>query len=401
MSVRLAIATWPADAPWGAVAAFCALHGMSRSWFYELRARAAREGPLGATVTRSRAPRRSPSTTPASVEDAALLVRKQLAEQGWDNGPISVRQEMLTRGMPAPSRATLARIFTRRGAVVPAPAKRPRSTFTRFAYAAPNECWQLDGMQWPLADGSTACILQVIDDHTRRMLASRAATAETSEDVQAVLAKAIDRFGLPQRFLSDNGTAMNPSRRGRRGVVETWLTGMGVQCITSSVGHPQTMGKAERCHQTTERWLAARPQAGDIEELQAQLDTLEDGYNNRPHQSLGQLTPLQAWAATPVAIASPAATAPPSRLLHHKVLANGTVMAIGNNIGLGQEMVGQRVIINITGDQVEVFDQHGTHLRTVTLAEGKTYYGTGRPRGALSHRKRPASPETPQPSGTT
>jgi transposase InsO family protein len=372
------------------VARFCRVHQISRSWFYELLARSKRDGPLGATVPRSRAPRSSPTLTPPVIEDLALLVRKQLAEDGWDAGPISVRHEMLRRGMPAPSRATLARIFARRGAVVPAPAKRPRSSFRSFTYAAPNECWQLDGTDWQLADGTVVCILQVEDDHSRRILASRAAVSENADDAWAVLSTAIDRVGVPQRFLSDNGTALNQSRRGRSTLVERRLRALGVACISSSVGHPQTMGKNERSHQTVQQWLRARPPAATLVELQGLLDQYDQAYNTqRPHQSLGMLTPMQAWLATPVAPPPrPDRPVDPARaVLHHKVRANGAVSALGVSIILGAEHAGRHVLITVDDDTVEIYDHLGTHLRTVTLEPGRRSYPTGRTRGEHSHAK--------------
>jgi hypothetical protein len=95
VDLRMRIATWPDDAPRGAVKAFCVEHGISTSWFHELRKRAVAEGVTGALVPRSRRPVRPARATPAHVEDTALRVRKELAEEGLDNGPISVRHRML------------------------------------------------------------------------------------------------------------------------------------------------------------------------------------------------------------------------------------------------------------------------------------------------------------------
>ena len=160
VDVRVLIAAWPANSPRGAVTAFCREHGVSRSRFYEIRARAAREGVLSA-VTAGPGPRQRPElAVPAAVEAAAVRIRKQLAEDGWDHGPVSVRTRMLAEGLPAPSRATLARIFTRHGMVRPQPAKRPRSSWRRFTFAAVHECWQLDATETRLADGTTATVFQ-------------------------------------------------------------------------------------------------------------------------------------------------------------------------------------------------------------------------------------------------
>lgn len=392
--VRLAIGNWPEDAPYGAVAEFCAQHGMSRSWFYELLARARSEGVLGVASPRSTAPRRQAARVSAEVEELAVEIRADLIKEGLDGGPISVRHVMLARGLPAPSRSTLARIFARRGVVVANPKKRPKAD-RRFTYPAPNDCWQLDGFDYPLADGSIVTVLQVLDDHSRRVLASRAAPGERSVDVQAVLAAAIARVGVPQRFLSDNGAALNPTRRGRRGVVETWLRALGVQVISSTPGHPQTQGKSERHHQTCQRWLNARPTACSLEELQILLDQFEDVYNQRPHQSLGMLTPLQAWAATPV---TPPPTIPSSDcdpsagdgvIQRRVVSAQGTVRLRRVRIQLGIEHAHTPVMVTTDGPDIHIWDRDGLHLRTVTTQPGQSYYGNGRRMG-----RRPRKPPT-------
>jgi len=220
----------------------------------------------------------------------------------------------------------------------------------------------------------------------------------TRSDVQAVLAAAIGRVGVPQRFLSDNGAALNPTRRGLRGIVESWLRGQGVQVISSRPGHPQTQGKSERHHQTSQRWLAARDPADDLTALQALLDQLEDAYNNRPHQSLGMLTPLQAWAATPVT-----PPPPPSRvggqpgdpadrdtIDTRTVGANGAIHVRMIRIQLGVEHAGRTVLTTYAHDDIHVWDRDGLHLRTITVIPGKGHYGNGR---------RPGRPGPPKVSG--
>lgn len=88
VDIRMLVATWPRDAPRGAVTAFCRRHGLSRSRFYEIRAQARGQDTVTALATvLTPAPRSRPDlATPAAVEALALRVRKELAEQGWDHG---------------------------------------------------------------------------------------------------------------------------------------------------------------------------------------------------------------------------------------------------------------------------------------------------------------------------
>lgn len=247
MAVRVLVATWPEDVPRGAVTAFCAEHGVSRAWFYKVRKRALEGGALAATQPARPVPKTSPNKISAAVEELAVRVRKELAEEGWDCGPISVHDRLVRLGLPAPSRATLARIFTARGMVVPEPKKRPRASYQRFVYPEPNAMWQLDGTEVVLADGTTkAMVLQVEDDHSRKILGSLACPSENAEDAWKVTELAISRHGVPQRFLTDNGSAFNSTRRGYLGLLSGKLQALGVNTIASTPGRPTTCGKNER-----------------------------------------------------------------------------------------------------------------------------------------------------------
>ena len=115
---------------------------------------------------------------------------------------------------PVPSVASLARIFREAGVARLEPRKKPRSAWRRFVYPAPNACWQLDATEYVLTGGRKCVIFQLIDDHSRYAVASHVASGETSKDAIAVFDKAVAAHGVPQRLLSDNGLALNPSRRG-------------------------------------------------------------------------------------------------------------------------------------------------------------------------------------------
>lgn len=309
--IRLAISTWPDNAPRGAVTAFCAEHGLSRKSFYKLRRIAAEDGPAAVLEPRSPRPHHSPARITDEVKQHAVNVRKALEESGWDYGPISVFDKMTDMGMDPPSIAALGRIFRHTGAAPEQPDKKPRSAYKRFVYPAPNCLWQIDGTQRPLANGKACVIFQLIDDHSRLALASHVDTGETARGALTVVRKAIDAHGVPQKFLSDNGLAFNVSRRGWISQLMGYLAPMGVQMVTGKPATPTTQGKNERFHQSLFQWLDRRPDPDSIPGMQALVDEFDVHYNTqRRHQSLSyrdsqgrtyRLTPQQAWDATPVA----------------------------------------------------------------------------------------------------
>ena len=136
------------------VAEFCRVQGISRETFYKWRRRFAAEG-LAGLEERSRRPLRSPGATPAAVEELVVRLRGELAAEGLDCGPQSICWRLTAElGAAAPSRATVARVLTRRGLVTRQPRKRPRASLHRFAAARVNEMWQSDWTAWTLADGT-------------------------------------------------------------------------------------------------------------------------------------------------------------------------------------------------------------------------------------------------------
>lgn len=415
--VRLAIAQWPDDAPRGAVSTFCAEHGISRKSFYELRKRARVDGPAAVLEPRSRRPGSSPSRLTDAVKEQAGKVRAALESSGLDCGPISVHDKMHAMGLdPVPSTASLARTFREAGVARLEPKKKPRSAWRRFVYPAPNACWQLDATEYVLTGGRKCVIFQLIDDHSRYAVASHVARGETTEAAIDVFDKAVTAHGVPQRLLSDNGIALNPSRRGYLGQLVEHASSLGVEAITGKPYKPTTQGKNERFHQTLFRYLDKQPLAATLEELQAQVEAFDHIYNTqRPHQGLpGRVTPHTAWEATAKAEAPRPKPEPrhfvqtatkrlrpvpvrddlPAGTSVRKLTSVGTFMLAGVHYKVGGQYGFQQVLVITDDDKITVADLEGEILIEHTRpAPGVTYVGNGRPRGNPGPR-----PTTPEPS---
>jgi transposase InsO family protein len=415
--VRLAISRWPDDAPRGAVSAFCVEHGISRKSFYELRKRTKVDGPAAVLEPKSRRPKSSPSTLTDEVKAQAVGVRAALEASGLDHGPISVHDKMHTMGLdPVPSPASLARIFRESGVARLEPKKKPRSAWRRFVYPAPNACWQLDATEYVLSGGRKCVIFQLIDDHSRYAVASHVAWGETAAAAITVVDKAIAAHGVPQRLLSDNGAALNPSRLGYVGQLVDHVSRLGVEAITGKPYKPTTQGKNERFHQTLFRYLDKQPLAENLDELQAQVDTFDRIYNTeRPHQGLpGRVTPATAWEATPkveaprpkpdrpVWLRRPATnryrSAPvpaPSDLPDDTQLKTlnsaGTFMLDAVHYMVGGQHGFQQVLVISDSEKIIVTDLLGEILIEHTRpAPGVKYVGNGRPRGPRPKRSEPS-----------
>lgn len=367
--IRHLVATWPDDAERGAVTQFCRRHKVSRAWFYKIRVAAAADGPIKAMETVSTKPAASPAKVDTSLAELALATRESLKSLGYDYGPLSVGAKLRRQGVTPPSRATLARIFTRAGVVVPEPRKKPRSAYRRFVYPEPNGCWQIDSTEWLLAGGTTVAIFQLIDDHSRLALASLVADAETSEAAIRVVRIAIDRHGVPRKFLSDNGSAFNPTRRGRTGALVEYLKALGVVPITGKPYKPTTQGKNERFHRTLHTYLNRQPQAATIAELQANVDVFDAYYNTeREHQALPPgTTPTEAWNATTKALPpeppTPETRKPtPRQSVQRNVGRQGEVTVIGMHFYIGTNHKGEQVHVLYDDATIMFFDARGTEI---------------------------------------
>ena len=352
------------------IAGFCRDHGVSRGVFHKYVKRFRAEGSDG-FIRRSTAPRSHPSALEATVAEAVLRARKELADEGLDNGPISIRWRVEDAGMvPLPSTSAIYRILRDRGQIVPEPRKKPR-TRRRFEYTDPNGCWQIDGMEHYLADGSKVCILQILDDHSRLDVGSRAAVSENGADTWEALQQAFDDHGFPVKVLSDNGLAFSGKHRGWMVELERHLAGLGVTTIASSVYHPQTCGKNERVHQTLQKWLAARPPAEDLVSLQHLLDEYRLVYNNRRHQSLDGHTPRQRYDASPKATPITGLTAP-SGSTERTVSETGVITYSGCSIGLGRRWAGQTATVFWQSDRLTIMIDN-TVTRQLTLDRSVRY----------------------------
>jgi transposase InsO family protein len=352
------------------VTRFCREHAVSRDTFYKYVARFRTEGVDGFT-RHSTAPHHRPTALSAGVAEAVLRARKELADDGLDNGPISLRWRLQDTGyVPLPSRASIYRLLTAHGQITPQPRKRPK-TRRRFEYADPNGCWQIDGMEHYLADGTTVCILQILDDHSRLDVGSYAAASENGADTWTALQQAFAGYGLPVKILSDNGLAFTGKHRGRMVELERHLAALGVTSIASTAGHPQTCGKNERVHQTLQKWLRARPTPVNLGELQQLLNEYRTIYNNRRHQGLDGQTPQQRYDAHAKATPSTDRQAP-SGLAQRPVSATGVVAFSGCSIIVGRRWADQTAHVYWQGDRVAIMI-NDTVVRQLTLDRSVRY----------------------------
>ena len=371
-------------------------YGVSQGWISRLVARYRVEGEA-AFEPRSRRPHHSPTALSDQTIELIVQLRKQLIEQGLDAGPDTIGWHLAHRHATTVSAATVSRYLTRHELVVPAPAKRPKSSYVRFEAAMPNECWQADFTHYRLTrpEGSAGAdveILSWLDDCSRLLLSVSAHRRITGPIVLTSFRDTVATHGIPASTLTDNGmvfTTRYSGGKGGRNGFETELRRLGVTQKNSRPNHPTTCGKIERVQQTMKNWLRAQPvQPATLTELQTQLDTFTDLYNShRPHRSLPQ-------RATPAAIYTTRPKATPTstrdhdthtRIRHDRIDDSGavTLRHAGrlHHIGIGRTHARTHVILLVNDLHIRIVAATtGELLRELTLNPARNYQPTGQPR---------------------
>ena len=360
-------------------------YGVSRRWVQVLVARFLAEGEAG-LAPRSRRPHHSPRRTSPEVEDLIVALRKELDRGGHEAGAATIAFHLAQRHGQAPAVSTIWRILSARGFVAPQPHKRPKSSFVRFEAAQPNERWQTDITHWRLAGGREVEILNILDDHSRLCLLSRALTVFKADDVTATVLEAAARHGDPASMLSDNGAVFTGiPRGGGRVSLELALAARGIPFRHSRPYHPQTCGKVERFHQTLKKWLRHQPRgpigaraadpARHLPRLLQRRPTAPSPAPAHPdHRVRGppESSPHRP-AHRPRALPGPPRQDRPLRS-HHPAPQHRL-----HHIGIGRRHAGTRVLVLTHDLHIRVLTQHGELLRELTLNPARDYQPQAKP----------------------
>ena len=355
-------------------------YGVSPAWVSTLVKRYRAEGPT-AFESRSKRPLGNSKATPPEVEDRIIELRKELLEIGTDAGADTIHTHLEREGFTAPSISTIQRILTRRGFVTPAPKKRPKSSYIRFAAELPNECWQSDMTHWHLEDSTPVEILTFLDDHSRLVLSIRAYPTTTMENVRRLFAQTCNALGTPASVLTDNGAIYNANSRGGRSGFESDLITAGVLYKHSRPYPPQTCGKVERWHRTLKKFLLKRP-ATTLGELQLILEEVVRYYNDvRPHRGINRRTPSVAYNARAKALPNTLINQPHWRIRKDTVDVRGhvTLRYLGKlrHLNVGWNYRGQVIHLYVIDDVVTFATEDGEFIGETRLDPNRDYQPKG------------------------
>jgi transposase-like protein len=181
------------------VSEVCRRYGISRQTYYRYRRRYLTEG-LAGLEDRSRRPDQPANQIPAELELEIVEMRKD--HPRW--GARRIRTELTRSNVEAPAVSTVHQVLVRNGLVATGPRRRPKAD-KRFEREIANDLWQIDATEIVSVEDTKASVVDLIDDHSRYLLAAIAGPAATGELAWDAFELAASRYGLPRQVLSDNG----------------------------------------------------------------------------------------------------------------------------------------------------------------------------------------------------
>jgi transposase InsO family protein len=333
-----------------------ARHGISKTQVYEWLARYRAEGAQG-LVPRSRRPACSPAQLDAAVEDEIVAWRKRRPR--W--GAKKIRAMLARQGWPVPAVSTVHQVLVRRGLVDHQPRRRePPGGWRRFTRPCCNDLWHIDATRHLLAGGRGFWVIDLVDDHSRFLLAAHVAAAPAMRPGWDAFRGAVAACGLPRQLISDNGINFTGRLHGRTVAFERQVAAAGTQLIHARPFHPETIGKLERQHHTQNDWIADHRPPRSLPAAQALLDAYRHDYNHaRPHEAIGQAFPAEIYVPDsgidlPAIELAPADPYPPG-CRKRKVNPTGMFRYGGTQLHLDQRWAGTEIGLTRDHNRLSVY----------------------------------------------
>lgn len=155
---------------------------------------------------------------------------------------------------------------------------------------APNQVWSIDFMSDSLTDGRRIRLFNVLDDFNRESLAIEVDTSLPSLRVIRVLEKLVTERGCPSIIRCDNGPEFISHK------LEEWCSYESRRITLQFIqpGRPMQNAYIERKNGSIRRELLNAYLFTNLAEVRVSSEEWREDYNTeRPHKSLGYLSPLK------------------------------------------------------------------------------------------------------------
>ena len=279
----------------------CRRYGISRKTGYKWMARYKESGLSGLT-DKSRKPHSHPATTPYAMRKAILEHRRIGC---ITLGPKKISALLIDKygdATDVPSITTIHKILDDAGEIKKQKKRsRVAANMKRTGQGQhPNDLWTADYKgQFMVGKQSWCYPLTIMDDSSRYLLGCKGLQNTGRVDAQREFMRLFQKYGLPRRILTDNGSPFASTAAGGLSRLSIWWIKLGIIPQRIEKGKPQQNGRHERMHLTLKRAVASPP-AKTFKEQQHRLDEFVSGYNElRPHEALDQQPPSTCYTHSP------------------------------------------------------------------------------------------------------
>jgi hypothetical protein len=259
--------------------------------------------------------------------------------------------------------------------IVPVARKRTKDSYKRWERTRSMELWQMDVVsRIYLTDGTQLHCITGIDDHSRFCVSAKLVARATAKPVCDALLLALERHGVPEEILTDNGKVFTGKLQHRPTNVlfDRICLNNGIKHRLTAPYSPTTTGKVERLHRTMRREFFELNTFDTLEATQIALDNWVRDYNTqRPHQSLGDVAPTQRFELRrrePFEVIDGEVTTKEHVVLAAKSLRRvvdekGRVSVLRFRYHVGKAFVGESVDVTSEGGLLNVH-HHGVVIAT-------------------------------------
>ena len=261
------------DAKRDAVANACLVHGVSQR-----RACEALE------VDRSSVRYRSTQAPDLKLREAMKAVASERRRFGYRRIHVMLQRQGIVMNLKK-----LRRLYSEERLQVRKRGGRKRALGTRRPMLVPdrpNQRWSLDFVSDSFTDGRRFRVLTLVDDHTRECLALIADTSLSGRRVVRELDAVIAHRGRPLTVVSDNGTEFTSM------AILRWSQDRQIDWHYIAPGKPMQNGFIESFNGSFRDECLNETLFSSLPEARDRISAWKEDYNTqRPHSSLGNLTP--------------------------------------------------------------------------------------------------------------
>jgi putative transposase len=151
-----------------------------------------------------------------------------------------------------------------------------------------NQTWSMDFMADRLMNGRRFRVLNVIDDYNREILIIEPYFSITSTRVISILKRLVLENKKPKTIRVDNGPEFISE------VLRQWCADNNIQLLFIQPGKPMQNGFIERFNRSYRQDVLDANLFANLWQVKQLSDEFEEDYNyHRPHDSLGDLAPVE------------------------------------------------------------------------------------------------------------